>query len=230
MVLGLLLSGNANAFQKYKPLSGLDLRIGYPIDLFYEDNIQIFNNGCELNHYEIINQTISGYDFLELANSKRKEAHVRCDDIPYDIRDINNRLVTDDFDLTLDVCNGKIYQYDIVFHLKYNEGILKSNPGFGKDPEILNNWVKEYYRHSNTEPEVYTDQNKPYKDIDGKLYDDYTDVRSWKHEVFGNNGKVKYLVFISSAIYRNDKHGPLANRVSFSIGEFTIKRIKDCTF
>tara|TARA_Y100000389_G_C17315564_1_gene440262 strand:- start:53 stop:763 length:711 start_codon:yes stop_codon:yes gene_type:complete len=229
LITSFLLSNNSHSFEKYKPLSELDLRIRYPIELLYEDNKNIFINNCEFFNTEITS-AISDYDFLEIINQKRKEFSINCRDIVYEIYDIKNKLVKDDFDLTLDVCNGKIYAFDITFHLSYKEGLLGSRPGFGENPNILKEWVAEYYRHSNEDPEIYTNKNSPYKDINGNLFDSYTDVRSWKHQISDRKNKSKYLIYISSAIYRNDDLGPTMNRVSFSIFENTIRRLKDCGY
>ena len=236
VVLGLLWSGNTYSFERFEPLSNLNLKMHNSIEELYssindqknkECQISFFHNGTYSTEY--LNSTISESDFIAIANIRNKEFKVYCDKLVHKIKDSKNKLINHEYTLDFDVCGGKIYSYSLVFHLGYKTYELNLRPGFGANPEILTSWVSYFNNIVKKKPEVKTEENKdPYKDTDGKIYKKFQDSRVWKHHTLDNNGKAKYLVYLSSTIYRNDKLGPTMNRVGFSIRDNTIKRTKIC--
>ena len=63
-----------------------------------------------------MNSSISENDFISLANIKRKEFNIYCEELIHKIKDANNELVDHKYNINFDVCGGKIYSYEIVFH------------------------------------------------------------------------------------------------------------------
>ena len=226
---------NVYAFINFKPLTKINLKNGNDVQYFFE-SIEDRSDKCEVKFFhnnlyytEYINTTISEFDFFEIARIKGMEFNLSCSDLSYEIKDIKNNNVLQKYQLDADICNGQIFNYSVTFHLTYEPGILNSRPGFGANPNLLNNWVNYFESNSNSKMEFRKEKRSdPYKDINGKLYDSYMEVRDWKHKTFNNNGKVDYQIFLSSVIYGNEKLGPVMNRISFSMYENTMKKIKSC--
>ena len=235
VILGLFYLTPVYSFINFKPLSELELKINNDVEIFFQ-SIEDRSDKCEMKlwhnevyHSEIINYTISEYDFYEISRLKGKEINLNCEDLIYEISDINNQIVKQKYQLSADICGGKIYAYNVVFHLAYNPGLMNSRPGFGADPDILKEWVNYFKKFSKNEVVKKKEKERePYKDLDGKLYDSYMDMRDWKHQILDSKGKIAYQIFLSSTIYGNEKLGPTMNRISFSMHENTISRIKAC--
>jgi len=236
VVLGLLWGGNTYSFETFKPLSNLNLKMHNSIEELYssindqknkECQISFFHNGTYSTEY--LNSTISESDFIAIANIKNKEFNVYCNKLVHKIKDSKNKLVNHEYTLDFDVCGGKIYSYGLVFHLRYKTLELDlSSGGFGENPEILTSWVSYFNNIIQKKHKLETVEQDPYKDIDGKIYKSFYDSRVWQHNTLDKKGKTKYLVYLSSTVYRNDKLGPTTNRVGFSIRDNTIKRTKVC--
>ena len=234
-LFGFLFGVNAHSFENFKPLPNLKLKMHNSIEELYESIVDQKNKECLMRFYyngiyttEFLDSTISEFDFLSLANIKKKEFNIYCDKLVHKIKDEKERLVEQEYTLDLDVCGGKIYSYGVVFHLKYETLDLMNKSGFGENPEILLNWVDYYNYIVKKKPDIVTEENAtPYK-YDGKIYKSYRDSRTWQHNTIDNKGKVKYLIYLTSTIYRNDLLGPTMNRVDFSIRDNSMKRMRAC--
>ena len=236
VILGFFLIGKAQSFENFKPLTNLELKMHNSIEQLYTSIVDQNDKDCQISfHYngfyttEYLDASISESDFLSISNIKDKEFNIYCDKLVHKIKDSKKELVDHEYTMSLDVCGGKIYSYNIVFHLGYKTYEISLRPGFGKDPEILLNWVDHFNSVVKKKPEFVTEENStPYKE-DGKIYKSFRDSRNWKHNTIDNKGEIKYLVYLSSTIYRNDKLGPTMNRVSFSIRDNSMKRIRACS-
>ena len=236
MVMSLLFTVNVYSFETFKPLSNLNLKMHNSIDQVYSSIKDQDNLNCQISFFhkgfyttEYLNSSISENDFISLANINRKEFNIYCEDLVHKIKDANNELVDHKYNVHFDVCGGKIYSYDVVFHLGFKTHNLAFSKGFGENPEILKSWVEYFNNIVQKKPRLETKENKdPYVDIDGKIYKSFYDSRVWQHDTLDEEGKTKYLVYLSSTIYRNDKLGPVMNRVAFTIRDNTIKRLKAC--
>ena len=235
VVVGLLFTINAYSFETFKPLSNLNLKMHNSIEQLYSSIKDQDNLKCQISFFhndlyttEYLNSSISENDFISLANIKRKEFNIYCEELIHKIKDADNELVDHKYNINFDVCGGKIYSYDVVFHLGFKTYQLAFSKGFGENPEILKSWVRYFNNIIQKKPRLETKNLDPYKDMDGKTYKSFYDSRVWQHNTLDKKGKTKYLVYLSSTIYRNDKLGPYMNRVAFTIRDNTIKRIKAC--
>ena len=91
-------------------------------------------------------------------------------------------------------------------------------------PEILKAGLDILITYSK-KPRLETKNLDPYKDITEKHIKVSMTVE-WQHNTLDKKGKTKYLVYLSSTIYRNDKLGPYMNRVAFTIRDKPLKELK----
>ena len=231
VVLSFLCSNLGFAYEKYKPLSKINLKLWGSIEDLYQSipninkaecEIQFFYNGSYMR--ETLNSTISESDFFLVANFKNKEANISCDKLFYDIKDIQGKSINHEYTLDLDVCGGRIYSWDVRFRLAYDELTLLQKPGFGENPNILKEWIKAFQYYSDKEPEIKKQrgESKDYKDIDGKFYKTFANVRKWSDLIEGNGKKIQ--VFLNSVIRGNDALGPVSNFVGYKVSDMSLNR------
>ena len=231
VVLSLLFSNLGFAYEKYKPLSKINLKLWGSIEDLYQSIPNINKAECEIRFYyngsymrETLNSTISESDFFLVANFKNKEANIYCDKLFYDIKDIQGKSISHEYTLALDVCGGRIYSWHVTFGLAHDELTFLQKPGFGENPNILKEWIKAFQYYSDKEPEIkkQRSESKNYKDIDGKFHKTFANVRKWS-DFIEENGK-KIQVFLNSVIRGNDALGPVSNFVSYKVSDMSLDR------
>ena len=231
VVLSLFCSNLGFAYEKYKPLSKINLKLWGTIEDLYQSIPNIDKDECELRLYypgsymrEILNSTISESDFFLVANFKNKEANISCEKLFYDIEDIQGKHINHEYTLDLDVCGGRIYSWDVRFRLAYDELTLLQKPGFGANPDILKEWINGFQHYSNKEPEIkkQISESKDFKDLKGKFHKTFANVKSWS-DLIEKNGK-KIQVFLNSVIRGNDALGPVSNFVSYKVSDMSLNR------
>ena len=236
VVLSFMCSNLGFAYEKYKPLSKINLKLWGSIEDLYQSIPNINKAECEIRFYyngsymrETLNSTISESDFFLVANFKNKEANIYCDKLFYDIEDIQGKSISHEYTLALDVCGGRIYSWHVTFGLAHDELTLLQKPGFGENPNILKEWIKAFQYYSDKEPEIkkQRSESKDYKDIDGKFHNTFANVRSWK-DLIKENGKNKFQVFLTSYIGGNDALGPHTHRISYAVHDRTMNRMYKC--
>jgi hypothetical protein len=231
VVLSFLCSNLVFAYEKYKPLSKINLKLWGSIEDLYQSIPNINKAECEIRFYyngsymrETLNSTISESDFFLVANFKNKEANIYCEKLFYDIKDIQGKSISHEYTLALDVCGGRIYSWHVTFGLAHDELTLLQKPGFGENPNILKEWINAFQYYSDKEPEIKKkrSESKDYKDIDGKFHNSFSNSRSW-YDLIEENGK-RFQVFLTSFINGNDAHGPTSHFVSYAVHDMSLNR------
>ena len=231
LVLNLLCSNLGLAYEQYKPLSKIDLKLWGSIEDLYQSIPNINKAECEIRFFyngsymrETLNSTISESDFFLVANFKNKEVNISCEKLFYDIEDIQGKHINHEYTLDLDVCGGRIYSWDIRFRLAYDELTLLQKPGFGANPNILKEWINGFQNYSNKEPEIKSQRSekKDFKDVKGKFHKSFVDVKSWSDIIVKNGNKIQAT--LSSVIRGNDALGPTSNFVSYTVNDVSLNR------
>jgi hypothetical protein len=191
-------------FDGYKPLKNINIYIGAPVYDAYNSVTKYSSKDCSVLFHSqdkkvqgIINFNINEHDVLNYASTK--EVNFTCE-ILYNFNNSSKTGSKEEALLFYSTCRGLISKIEIMTFLNLNQ--------YGKDPEILNEWVSRFKKlSSKSSPRIELSEKKEKFNNQEYTYD--VERRLWMDDIYYKNDNIGFIQ-VQSYIKKN-KNQKLTN-------------------
>jgi len=198
--LFLVIDGKNNpvlGFDGYKPLKNINIYLGAPIYDAYNSVTKYTTKDCSVLFHSqdkmvqgIINFNINEYEVLNYASTK--EVNFTCE-ILYNFNNSSDRGSKEEALLFYSTCRGLISKIKINAFLSLNQ--------YGKDPQILNEWVSRFKKlSSKSSPRIELSEKN--EKFNNQEYSYDIERRLWMDDVYYKNDNIGFAA-VESYIKKN---------------------------